>query len=111
MFAKLIAKWREWRQSRKLAEEIDPSVFLAMAAELRDLADTASKLWQANPPYMARAQRILDEMNQLEHLASRPEFKRLSSQKRQELRQSLLLSRDQLLESMQASPPVTNTIQ
>ncbi len=111
MFKRIAAKLRQWREARKLAEGIDPGVFLEMATELRELADTASKLWQGDPAYHARAQRIIDEMDQLTRIAAKPEFRRLSPQKRLELRQSLILSREQLLESMHASPPATKVIQ
>lgn len=111
MLRKLFAKWRHWRDIRRQAGDIDPRVFLEMATELRELADTASKLWQSDPAYKARADRIIDEMDQLTRIASRPEFRRLSAQKRLELRQSLILSREQLLQSMTASPPATDIIQ
>ncbi|WP_156939541.1 hypothetical protein [Desulfocurvus vexinensis] len=111
VLSRLMARWRQWREARRVAREIDPAVFLHMAAELREIADAASKLWQEDPSFSARARRILDEMDQLERIAQRPEFRRLSPQKRLELRKSLILSRDQLLESMQASPPPTERIQ
>lgn len=111
MFKKFLEKLRNWREQFSKAEEIDPSEFLQMATELRELAETASKLWQGDKAYRARAQRILDEMDQLTAIASKPEFRRLSTEKRQELRQSLILSREQLLKSMGASPPATDTIQ
>ncbi|MCK9240782.1 hypothetical protein [Desulfocurvus sp.] len=111
LLTRLRERWRQWSEARRLARDIDPAVFLAMAGELREIALAASKLWQDDPSFSARARRILEEMDQLERIAQRPEFRRLSPQKRLELRRSLILSRDQLLETMQASPPPTTTIQ
>jgi predicted nuclease with TOPRIM domain len=91
-----------------LARQIDPEVFRELSGELKDLADKASKLWLEEPRYQARIKRIKAEMEQLEELTAKPEFKRLSPKKRMELRQSMHQSREQLLESMhQASSPTS----
>lgn len=107
----LISEWlknkiTELKRRRALARQIDPEAFKELSTELRDLADKASKLWLEEPRFQARIKRIKVEMEQLEELTSKPEFKRLSPKKRMELRQSLHHSREQLLESMyQASSP------
>ena len=111
MFHKLREKWRRVLEARRKAREIAPSTFLALSAELKELAETVSKLRQTDPGFLPRLQRIKQEMAQLEQLAAKPEFKRLPPAKRQELRDSLLSSREQLLESMQSAEPPTRTLQ
>lgn len=111
MFAKIIAFFRRLKEQRRLAREIEPRAFLELSSELRDLADTASKLWQLEPEFQARVRRIMSETQQLEALANRPEFRRLSAQKRLEIKKGLIHSRQQLLDSMQQAPPPTTTIQ
>jgi hypothetical protein len=75
------------------------------------LAEAASKLWHQEPEFQERVKRIRTEMAELEKLTSKPEFKRLSPQKRLELRRSLIQSKAQLLESMHAAPSPTSTLQ
>ncbi|GAB6175871.1 hypothetical protein JCM16814_07620 [Desulfobaculum senezii] len=111
MIKKFKQRIRETIQARRRAKEIDPKSFLELSAELLELADAASKLWHSEPRFQTRLRRIREEMAQLEDLASKPEFKRLSPQKRLELRESLLSSRDQLLESLNSAPSPTTTIQ
>jgi hypothetical protein len=98
-------------QQQRLSREIDPQAFLELTAELRDLAEAASKLWQQEPEFQARVQRIKSDMDQLEALAVRPEFKRLPAERRLEIRKSLVASRQQLLDSMYQVPPPTTTLQ
>lgn len=112
----LIAKWlkekiEELKRKRTLARQIDPEAFRELSTELRDLAEKASKLWLEEPEYQARIKRIKSEMEQLEELTAKPEFKRLSPKKRMELRESLHHSREQLLESMHQAPSPTSRLQ
>lgn len=112
----IIAKWlkrkiAELKKRRILARQIDPEAFRELSAELKELAEKASKLWLEEPACQARIKRIKSEMEQLEKLTAKPEFKRLSPKKRMELRQSLYQSRDQLLESMHQAPSPTSRLQ
>ncbi|MEW5775066.1 MAG: hypothetical protein AB1916_16225 [Thermodesulfobacteriota bacterium] len=115
MWARALDRIRAFLQSlaqkRRLAREIDPQAFLELTAELRDLAEAASKLWQQEPEFQARVRRIKSDMDQLEALAARPEFKRLPAERRLEIRKSLADSRQQLLDSMYQVPPPTTTLQ
>lgn len=111
MFRKLKERWLRFVKARRLAREVAPATFLSLSAELRELAEAVSKIRHETPGFQPRLERIIREMSQLEELASKPEFKRLSTAKRLELRNSLLSSRRQLLESMQAAPPPTDRLQ
>lgn len=115
MLARALARIRGFirrlAQEQRISREIDPRSFLELTAELRDLAEAASKLWQQEPEFQARVQRIRSDMDQLEALATRPEFKRLPAERRLEIKKSLVDSRQQLLDSMYQAPPPTTTIQ
>ena len=100
-----------YREQRKLSRQIDPDSFRNLARELRDLAELAERLWPKQHKFYAKIKRIQAEMEQLDRLASKPEFKRLSSQKRIKLRESLIQSRDQLMETVQTAPSPTQTLQ
>jgi len=108
---RIAALLRRLALQRRLSREIDPRSFLELTAELRDLAEAASKLWQQEPEFQARVRRIKSDMDQLEALAARPEFKRLPAERRLELKKSLADSRQQLLDSMYQAPTPTSTLQ
>jgi len=111
MWKKIKAGWRAYKERRRISEEIGQKTFLKLSGELLELADTASKLWPQEPRFQARITRLKDEMRQLETLAAKPEFKRLSQKKRLELRQSLIYSKQQLLETMRSAPSPTTILQ
>lgn len=111
MFNKLRDLFKRWKKARRLERLISPGVFVKMSAELKELAGTASKLRQGDPAFQARVNRIRTEMDQLTELAGKPEFRRLTTAKRLELRKSLLMSKAQLLQSMHSAEPPTDTLQ
>jgi len=111
MWKKIKAKWREYKERRRISSEIGQKTFLRLSGELMELADTASKLWPQEPKFQARITRLKDEMRQLELLAAKPEFRRLPQKKRLELRQSLIQSKQQLLETVRSAPSPTTLLQ
>jgi type I site-specific restriction-modification system R (restriction) subunit len=111
LFQKLKSLYEEVQRRRKLSRQLDPESFRELSMELQELADKASKLCLHEPSFQAKLKRIKVEMEQLDDLASKPEFKRLSPKKRMELRASLMHSREQLLEHLHQAPSPTQTIQ
>jgi hypothetical protein len=111
MLAWLRRKWRDYQDGRRLARQIDPETFRNMACELRELAQVAGQLWPDEEKFQEKLKRIRTDMEQVDRLASRPEFKRLSPQKRMQLRDSLVQSREQLLETVQTAPSPTTMLQ
>ncbi len=104
-------KFNEHRERRRIARQIEPESFRTLARELRDLAVIAQRLWPRQHKFYAKIKRIQTEMEQLDKLASKPEFRRLSPQKRMQLRESLIQSRDQLIETVQTAPSPTSMLQ
>ncbi|WP_029460015.1 hypothetical protein [Solidesulfovibrio alcoholivorans] len=111
MWAWLRGLWQNLAHRRRLARDIHPGTFRAMAAELAELADLASKARPEEQAFQLKARRIREEMRELDRMADRPEFRLLPSKKRQELRESLLSSREQLLKTLSDAPVVTTTRQ
>ncbi len=95
----------------RIAKEINPRSFRSMAREITDLADACSQVCSPESELLQRVERIKGEMEQLTELTHQPEFKKLSVQRKMELRQSLIQSREQILDSMQATPSPTKLIQ
>lgn len=100
-----------WKEQRNLARQIQPKNFKAMAYEIRDLAVLASQLSPNNKDMSKLIRNILSEMERLADLADRPEFKKLSTGKKLLLRQGLLESKEQLLESIESAPSPTERLQ
>jgi hypothetical protein len=111
MWAWVRNKLRDLGEKRRLAKELHPETFRTMAAELAELAEVASKVRPEEQAFLLKVRRIRREMQELGRMADRPEFRMLPSQKRLELRESLLSSREQLLKTLCDAPVVTTTRQ
>lgn len=104
-------KIETFKAQRKLAKQIDPRNFKQLALEIRDLAVLASQLSPRGKDIQKLIRNVLVEMERLSELADRPEFRKLSTGKKLLLRQGLLESREQLLESIESAPSPTDTLQ
>lgn len=104
-------KIETFKAQRKLARQIDPRSIKELALEIRDLAVLASQLSPRGKDIQKLIRNILSEMDRLSELTDRPEFRKLSTGKKILLRQGLLESREQLLESIESAPSPTETLQ
>lgn len=104
-------KLEDWKARRQLAREVDPRNFKRMAHEIRDLAILASQLSPRSKDIRSLIRNVVTEMDRLSEMADRPEFRRLSTGKKIMLRQGLIESREQLLESIESAPSPTETLQ
>mgnify|MGYP006283595465 CR=1 FL=1 len=100
----ILAKFRQ-------NKELTPNSFKKVAEEIRELAILAGKLWPDDRDFQQRIKRIQNEMDQLEQMAERREFKQLSPEKRKELKDSLIKSKEQLLNTLHSAPTPTERIQ
>jgi len=91
------------RQSRDTA----PAAFHDLSREMRELAEIASRVWPEEPAFQDRINSIRQEMDQLDELTGKPEFRLLPLKKRLELRESLLNSKTQLMDTVSTAPPPT----
>ncbi|WP_319780415.1 hypothetical protein [Maridesulfovibrio sp.] len=111
MFGWIKGKMDNAKERIRIAKEINPKSFRVMAREISELADACSQVCSPESELLQRVERIKSEMEQLTELTRQPEFRKLSVQRKMELRQSLIQSKEQILESMQAAPSPTKLIQ
>lgn len=87
------------RELRKLAEE------------LTFLAEIASRINPEQKQNMDQLSKIRDEMNRLADLVESKDFTSLPRDTKLELRENMLISRQQLVKAIQHAPPLTETLQ
>lgn len=107
MFRWLKRTIRKALSSRRASLDTAPRAFQDLSRELRELAEIASRVWPGEPAFQTRIKSIRDEMDQLDALTSKPEFRSLPLKKRLELRESLLHSKTQLMDTVSTAPPPT----
>lgn len=100
MFSSLVSR-------RRIARDTGPVAFQTLSKEMRELAEIASRVWPDEPSFQSRIKSIQEEMDQLDELTAKPEFHMLPLQKRVELRESLLHSKTQLMDTVSTAPPPT----
>jgi len=91
--------------------ELSPENLRALADEIRSIADLSGRIWLDDGNFQERIKRIHKEMDHLDGLLRKRSFERLSTDKKEELRKSLLVSRDELMKSLKAAPCPTDRIQ
>ncbi len=104
-------KIKAFKAQRQLAKQIDPHNFKKMALEIRNLAALAAQITPHGKDIQRLIRNSMAEMDKLCDLANRPEFRRLSTGKKLILRQGLIESKEQLLESIESAPSPTDTLQ
>jgi predicted nuclease with TOPRIM domain len=107
---------RFWRWISRLCrpgsrEELSADAFQDLTWEIREIAELSSKIWAGDNSFQDRIRRINKEMDQLDRLLTNKAFQRLSKEKKQELHQSLLVSRQELIRSLQSAPCPTDRMQ
>ncbi|MFP4391518.1 MAG: hypothetical protein ACOC43_01440 [Desulfohalobiaceae bacterium] len=96
---------------RDAQEELSAQSFQVLTREIRDIAELSSRLWAGDSSFQDRVRRIHKEMDQLDRLLAQRSFQRLSQEKKQELHKSLLVSRQELIKSLQSAPCPTDRVQ
>ncbi len=102
---------RQRRERQSVQRSVNSEAIMALTVELRDLASRAAQFCPEEIGMNARLKSLELELARLEDLAIRPEFCRLSTEQRLELRQGLLKVRSQILNTMQQGPSPTDFIQ
>jgi len=110
-FRSILSKYRNYVASRSRKKQLSPANFQALTDEIREMASLSCKIWSNNKEFLNRIKRIQNEMDHLESLLRKREFERLSTDKKEELRKSLLRSREELLKSLQEAPCPTKRLQ
>ena len=108
MFSWFANRFRQLVSMRRQARETAPAAFRDLSNELRELAEIASRVWPEEPSFQERIRGIREEMDQLDQLTAKPEFRLLPLKKRVELRESLLNSKTQLMDTVSTAPAPTS---
>ena len=111
IFSGIARLWREFRKRRQYAKQIAPENIARMAQELAHLADLACCHAEISEPESRHLQALRQEMQQLADMTGRPEFCRLSADRRMALHDSLCRSQEKLLTSIQSTHAPTARIQ
>jgi predicted nuclease with TOPRIM domain len=90
-----------------MTREAGPRAFQDLSRELRELAEIASRVWPEESSFQTKIKNIRDEVDQLDELTTKPEFRLLPLKRRMELRASLLHSKTQLMDTVSTAPPPT----
>lgn len=93
------------KQKRK---ELSSESFKTLANEIWEITALSGRLCVDDRKFMERIERIQREMEQLDKLVGQKSFERLSPEKREELRRSLLFSKEELLRCLQSVPCPTD---
>lgn len=101
-------QWKQYKDNCLKKKELSQEHFQRLSQEIRGIADVTSKLCFENPKYQERIQQIYKEMDQLERLVGQKSFTRLPNEKKEELKKSLLISKEELLKSIQSAPCPTD---
>ena len=111
IFSGIARLWREFRKRRRYAAAIAPAAISGMARELSHLAELACRHAELPPPEVRQLQLLREEMRQLISLTEKPEFCRLSADRRLALHHSLRRSQEKLLMSIQSTHAPTARMQ
>lgn len=110
-FQKIGRLWREFRKRRRHAHEISPLTIGQLAQELADLAEIVERGPAVSGKEAQYLHILKDEMHSLVDMTRRPEFCRLSADRRLALHHSLHRSQEKLLASVQSIMSSTERIQ
>jgi SMC interacting uncharacterized protein involved in chromosome segregation len=111
MLRYLRKKWAHLRARQAKHKEIAPESFAALTSEILELARLVGTIRPEDQQLNLRLTKLEREIKQLQSLLETREFKRLSLEKRKQLKKNLVFSRQQLLEAMGAAMPPTDRIQ
>lgn len=105
------SKYKQYLANKKKKQELSTDNFRVLSDEIREMANLSGKIWNNDKEFLDRIKRIQSEMDHLDSLLKKKQFERLSVNKKEELRKSLLLSREELLKSLQKAPCPTERLQ
>lgn len=108
MFARLKKAWINFQDYRSVAKQTDPRALRELSREVRALAEAVNCFWIDEPQFRDRLRKIEQEMQILEEIIERPNFRLVSPEKRLQLRESLIESREHLLEAVKEAPTASN---
>mgnify|MGYP001088803540 CR=1 FL=1 len=103
--------WKELRKRHTHAREISPETIRRLADDLSHLAELAERNVPLSRNEACHLHTLREEMRSLADMTERPEFCRLSADRRLALNESLQRSQEKLLASIQAAYSSTEKVQ
>lgn len=111
MFHNVILVWKELRKRHRHAQDISPETICRLADDLAHLAELAERSIPLSRNEACHLHALQEEMRSLADMTERPEFCRLSADRRLALNESLQRSQEKLLASIQATYSSTEKVQ
>jgi hypothetical protein len=108
MFARIKKAWTNFKDYREVARQTKPEALRDLSREVRALAEAVNRFWINEPQYRERLRKIEQEMQMLEAIIERPNFRLVSPEKRLQLRENLIESREHLLEAVKEAPTASS---
>lgn len=108
MFKWLKKCWTDYQEQRCMARQTDPRALQDLSREVRALAEAVDLFWVDEPKFRERLRKIDQEMRMLEDMIQRPNFRMVSPEKRLQLRESLIASKEHLLEAVKEAPTASS---
>ncbi len=108
MLTWLKKRWSSYKEYHEVSKQTKPEALLDLSREVRALAEAVNRFWVNEPKYRDRFQKIEQEMQILEEIIERPNFRLVSPEKRLQLRENLIESREHLLEAVKEAPTASS---
>lgn len=110
-FQKIKLYFKTILQRLQKKRQVRACEFRKIAEEVAYLSEIAIRINPEQNQAMERLGRIKDEMSSLTKLVDSSDFIKIPQETKLELRQSLLASREQLVDTIHQAPPPTDMVQ
>ncbi|TVQ97728.1 MAG: hypothetical protein EA399_12625 [Desulfovibrionales bacterium] len=108
MFSWVKQRWAQYRERQEIAKQTNPEALMDLSREVRALAEVVNQFCVNEPKYRDRMRKVEYEMQVLEEIIERPNFRLVSPEKRLQLRENLIESREHLLEAVKEAPTASS---
>jgi chromosome condensin MukBEF ATPase and DNA-binding subunit MukB len=100
--------WTYYRDSQEVSKQTKPEALLGLSREVRALAAAVNRFCVNEPQLRTRLKKVEQEMQMLEEIIGRPNFRLVTPEKRLQLRENLIESREHLLEAVKEAPTASS---
>ncbi|WP_031386821.1 hypothetical protein [Desulfonatronum thiodismutans] len=100
--------WSNYRDSQEISKQTKPEALLDLSREVRALAAAVNRFCVNEPRLRTRLMKVEREMQMLEEIIERPNFRLVTPEKRLQLRENLIESREHLLEAVKEAPTASS---
>ncbi|GAB6888192.1 hypothetical protein JCM13304A_16910 [Desulfothermus okinawensis JCM 13304] len=86
------------------APKLTPEQLKKLTSEIRELTELIGKIWISNGDFQRKIKKIQIEMDNLDRILEKKYFSTLPEKKKQELKRSLIISKQELIKCIQEAP-------